>query len=270
VTLTDRVSDLLRAVSLELVMPRFRALETAQIASKASAVDPEDVVTVVDHEVEARLERDLTALLPGTLVIGEEAASKSPEVLARLSAEVPVWIIDPLDGTKNFVNGDNAFGTIVALVEQGETRGGWIVLPERGQVFSATQGGGTWLDGARLKVPERPPRDRLTGKLYSRFMPPGLAQEVKRRIVPHYDHRPHAASAAIEYTDTLAGLQDFVIYYRLLPWDHTAGALLLAEAGGVVQHLTGERYRPTSPDQVTVVATNAETAARVREWLTEL
>ena len=250
-------------------MPRFRALGTHDVVSKASTIDPDDVVTVVDHEVEARLERELMRLLPGSVVIGEEAASKSSTVLARLSGDGPVWIVDPLDGTKNFVRGDDTFGTIVALVEGGETRAGWIALPARDQILHGVRGGGTWLDGSRLRVPDQPTPDRPLGKLYTRFMPADVADDVKRRTIARYEPRPLAASAAIEYTAIIMGLQEFVIYYRLLPWDHAAGALLLSEAGGVVEHVTGERYRPTATDQVTIVAARETAAATVRRWLTE-
>ena len=74
-------------------------------------------------------------------------------------------------------------------------------------------------------------------------------------------------AAAIEYTDILRGLGDFVIYYRLLPWDHAAPALVLTEAGGLVSHLSGQPYTARSQSQLTIVARDAVTVDQLRAWL---
>src|SRR5690606_21515233 len=95
----------------------------------------EDLVSRVDREVEAWLQPELEALLPGSLVIGEEATHADPSRLARLSSEQWVWLVDPIDGTRGFVEGTDHFGVMVALLEHGQTRAAWIDLPLREQTF---------------------------------------------------------------------------------------------------------------------------------------
>jgi fructose-1,6-bisphosphatase/inositol monophosphatase family enzyme len=83
-----------------------------------------------------------------------------------------------------------------------------------------------------------------------------------------YDARVSTGSAATEYSAILRGEKDFVIYYRLLPWDHTPGSLAITEAGGVAMHLNGAAYTPLSPNQITIFAATADLAETVRTWLT--
>jgi fructose-1,6-bisphosphatase/inositol monophosphatase family enzyme len=265
VSLVDRVSAVLAEVVAEEVMTRFRALATGDIEPKPTADDPDDLVTAADRAVERRLEGALVELLPGSCVVGEEACHARPELLGRLAGEAPVWVIDPIDGTRNFARGDDTFGVMIALVDRGATRAAWITLPARGGTFVAEQGAGCWRDGARLRVspPARPPR----GTLYTGFMPPELGASVIGACEGRFVVRPAPGSAAIEYTSVVQGEKDFIVYYRLHPWDHAPGALLLTEAGGSVEHLDGFRYRPTSGRQVTVVGASPAMAAEVRGWL---
>ena len=266
-SLVDRVSGLLAQVVAEEVMGRFRALAASDIEAKASAGDPDDLVTAVDRAVERRLTLALADLLPGSKVVGEEATHARPELLALLGQSDPVWLVDPIDGTRNFARGDDAFGVMIALVEGGAARAAWITLPARGQRFVAEEGAGAYRDGARLRVPA--PAQPLRGTLYTRFMPPALAATVARHGTGRFFASPAPSAAAIEYTAIAAGEKDFVVYHRLLPWDHAPGALLLTEAGGCVEHLDGGRYRATSPSQVTILAAAPSVPAEVRGWFRE-
>jgi fructose-1,6-bisphosphatase/inositol monophosphatase family enzyme len=266
VSLVDRVSRLLAEVSAEEVMTHFRALKAGDIEGKPSADDPDDLVTAVDRAVERRLGGALVELLPGSRVVGEEATHERPELLALLAGNDPVWVIDPIDGTRNFARGDDAFGVMVALVDRGATRAAWIVLPARGGTFVAEEGAGCYLDGVRVRAPA--PAHPLRGTLYTGFMPADLSATVTRAGEGRFVARPAPGAAAIEYTGVVRGEKDFIVYYRLHPWDHAPGALLLAEAGGRVEHLDGSPYRPIGGRQVTVVGISPAVAAEVRGWLT--
>ena len=97
----DQVAELIREVAATVVLPRFRHLATDEVHQKA----PGDLVTIADQESERELTRGLTALLPGSTVVGEEAAAADPGVLDRLDGRGPIWIVDPVDGTNNFAAG---------------------------------------------------------------------------------------------------------------------------------------------------------------------
>ncbi len=98
-------------------------------------------------------------------------------------------------------------------------------------------------------------------------MPADDAREVLQKVRGKYESRPSTGSAATEYSAILRGEKDFVIYYRLLPWDHAPGALAVTEAGGAALHLSGEPYAPLSPNQITIVAATPELAETIRVWL---
>lgn len=250
-----------------LVMPRFARLSAGDVEAKATPGDADDVVTVVDREVEIHLSVALKAIEPSAQVIGEEATHRRPELLRLLDTDAPLWIIDPIDGTKNFARGDTAFGVMVAYVVSGSTLAAWITLPGRRQTFVAQAGSGTYLNGARVQSPSRIDGNRPRGAVLNRYMPGQLGKRVADALSPRIENKPPSGSAAIEYTDILQGRRDFVVYYRLLPWDHAAPALILTEAGGQVSHIDGRAYSPRSDNQLTVVANAPSLGERLRAWL---
>jgi fructose-1,6-bisphosphatase/inositol monophosphatase family enzyme len=224
---------LVRAVAAREILPRFRNLASGDIRAKRS---PRDLVTIADEEAELRLSEGLTRLLPGSVVVGEEAADADPAVLARLAGRAPVWLIDPVDGTNNFINGNPRFAVLVALCQDGVTLAGWIYQPETGLCARAALGRGAWLvdpAGGERRLRLSPPR--RIGQMCGSLTRPaarrleasamGDPERVPARIV-------RLGSTGCEYLELAQGRIDFAQYARLKPWDHAAGVLVHAEAGG--------------------------------------
>jgi fructose-1,6-bisphosphatase/inositol monophosphatase family enzyme len=263
----DAVTRLIIQVARDIVTPKFRALRGDEIERKPTVGNVEDIVTVVDRNVEARLAGGLRDLLPSSRVIGEEAAHADPALLALVDADEPVWIVDPLDGTSNFASGSDGFGIMVSLAARGHTRAAWVHLPVRDEFFVAEAGSGTYLNGQRLRVPPADETRVPRGTFFVRYMPDSLRESVSACAAGRFVHVPHAGAAAVEYTEVLRGRKEFAVYYRLLPWDHGAPALVLTEGGGSVEHLNGTPYTVRSPNQLTLVTRDAGTASRLRAWL---
>lgn len=268
--LIARVDGIVRDVVDSVVMPSFRSLRPEDIHSKNTPGDPDDLVTVVDKAAERYLIEALSEVVSGAAFIGEEAVCDDPSLLAALSAQAPAWLIDPIDGTKNFAHGNANFGVMLALVEAGRTRASWMAVPAaqpEGYTVVAERGRGTRVDGARVEtrrdVPQVP-----RGSIHTRMMPGETAREVLEKLRGKYEARPSTGSAATEYSAVIRGEKDFVIYYRLLPWDHAPGALAVTEAGGAAVHLNGKTYTPLSPNQVTIFAATRELAETIRRALT--
>lgn len=234
--LDREVLALMRRVSEEAIVPLYRVLDDAQIEAKA----PGDVVTVADRAAEAMLAEALAAFEPALPVVGEEAAHADPTVQDALAGDC--WIVDPLDGTRNFARGEPPFGMIVARAEGGVARSGWIYGCLSGRFCAAHEGRGAFVDGERIRAKptgETPP----VAAISLIFMEEARREAVKRRIMPHYRPTDIPYCAAEQYPRLALGVNDVSIFERTLAWDHAAGVLWLNEAGGKAARPDGSAYR---------------------------
>ncbi len=246
------VTELVERVAREIVTPRFRALGAEEISAKGIG----DVVTIVDTQAEAEISRGLSALLPGVPVIGEEGAAADPGVLAALGAP-RAWVVDPLDGTRAFVEGLPEHAVMVALLEDGRSVAGWICLPALGRTYVAERGSGAYRNGERLvRAPALSP-------------PSGAASlGVPAAWRAALDGSPQTAGIALDgrlwsgyyYSQVADGALDALVYARAHPWDHAPGAAILRELGGVVRRADGGDYTPGAHEGGLVVGATPEVA----------
>jgi len=246
--LIQGVNAAMREVAETYILPRYQKLAADDVRSKTH---PGDLVTIADEESERALTEMLAALLPGSLVIGEEAAAADIAVLDHLTKNEPIWIIDPIDGTANFVSGKAQFAVMVALVRNGETVMGWIHDPVANRSLWAERGAGTWLAESggtpqRAKVPalETEALSTMIAGLYNRDVM-SLGGKFAKVV--------RLGSAAHDYWSLTDGRMQVLCYRRLKPWDHAAGLLIHDEAGGYNRLLSGKPYSPVARDQVGVL-----------------
>lgn len=254
--LIDSVAALLAQAASEIVLPRYRSLKAADIIEKS----PGEIVTVVDREVEAMLIPALAALRTGSRVVGEEGVAENPALLHGLDRG-EVWLVDPIDGTTNFVNGRSDFGIMVALLRDGEALMSWIQFPLSGSIAVAERGAGAWLDGRRLQLSARAERRPATlrGIVKTGFMPQPLRSLIDARADAHVPERVGGTQSACgDYVSYALGDPDFSLYWRMLPWDHAPGTLLLREAGGHVARHDGSAYRASDTGTGLLVARSRE------------
>ena len=259
----DAVTALVEHVAATVVAPRFRDLRDGEVREKA----PGDVVTTVDTAAEAALVRGLAEIAPGVPVVAEEAAAARPELLDLIVGAPRAWVVDPLDGTQAFIDGSPDYAVMVGLIEYGEAVGGWICLPEHGETFVAQRGSGAFRNGQRLP-PTTPPTDlaALRGGLATWHMPPQMRQRLDAS-----GFGPGVTTGRLwsgyHYSRMASGAADFLLYWRTWPWDHTPGAVLLREVGGVSRRLDGTDYRPDAVEQGLLAAADDATYAMVRGHL---
>jgi fructose-1,6-bisphosphatase/inositol monophosphatase family enzyme len=231
---SEAVLKLIRDVADEVVNPRFRALADHQVEEK----NPGDLVTIADHEAEELLTRALTAAYPDAVVLGEEAHSANPDLMTGYAAAEHAFTVDPVDGTKNFVNGSPDHAVMVGETRNGEAVRAWIWQPQHERAYVAERGAGAWVNGRRLVSPERPDDpDAWRGVTSRRAL-------LGRRLG---DLRPLELTwvcCGVDYPKLIEGAADFIVYGRPNPWDHVPGSLLVAETGGYVGTLDGEPYDP--------------------------
>ncbi|MCF1596083.1 inositol monophosphatase family protein [Streptomyces muensis] len=259
------VEEAVRKAAAAEIMPRFRQLADHEVDQKAG---PHDLVTDADRLAEKYLTEVLGALLPGSVVVGEEAVDADPASYEALQGDAPVWIVDPVDGTRQFVHGDPGFCTLVALAQKGVVLASWIYAPARDQLATAIRGKGAHLDGVPLRsgAPD-PGRDLRVATSH----PDYTTDEQKRDLLGLWtdgiEPRP-CGSAGLEYLAVARGELDATAFSWELAWDHAAGILLVEEAGGA--HLTraGEPFRITGGNALPfTTARDAATARRVRALL---
>lgn len=244
---SDGVLAMMSDVAERIINPRFRALVDSDIDQKR----PGDYVTIADRESEAELERLLIEAYPDAAVVGEEAVFDDPDALSLLRTHPHVFVVDPVDGTRNFVNGSADHAVIVAELVGGEPVRGWILQPALGHAFVTERGAGVWRDGVRLRAPEVPSPPRGWTSINRAR---GLDSPLLGAPLQHTRF-----CCGIDYPLLYAGETGFLAYGPPKPWDHVAATLMLRELGGVARTTDGAEYRPTSTGPALLVALDEDT-----------
>lgn len=219
----------------ESLLARWRALPQGSISEKRQ----NDFVTLADRESEERIIAVIRERFPEDAFLAEEGGGRDLNVEGKRT-----WIIDPLDGTSNFIAGFPFWCVSIAAAEKGELAAGVVWDPLRGELYAAERGAGAFRNETRLAVTERaglegaflatgfPFRSRDKIDLYlGLFREIFLAARAIRR----------AGSAALDLANVAAGVFDGFFEFRLSPWDIAAGALLIEEAGGELTDFGGGR-----------------------------
>ncbi|MEI5097657.1 inositol monophosphatase family protein [Streptomyces sp. PmtG] len=254
------VERVIREAAAEEITPRFRQLAAADVVQKSG---PHDLVTVADRRAEEFLTRELTALLPGSAVVGEEAVHADPSAYEAISRDAPVWIVDPVDGTRQFVHGDPGFCTLVALALDGVVLASWTYAPALDAFATAIRGRGATLNGTALRTGAPEPGRPLT---VATSHPDFTTDDQNKHALiglraDGFAPRP-CGSAGLEYLAVARGELDAVAFSWELAWDHAAGLLLVEEAGGA--HLTreGVPFAITGGNALPFTAARDEATAR--------
>jgi myo-inositol-1(or 4)-monophosphatase len=227
------------AAGAEVLREQFRS---ASLSVRAKGRN--DLVSSADHAAEAAIARVIRARFPDAVFLGEESGRSGGR------ADGLEWIVDPLDGTNNFLQGLPIFCTSVACCRRGQPVAGVVQEPLTGTVYSAVRGGGAWRStggagrGERLQVTARPGLDGAflaTGFPFRAHAALDLYLAAFREVFLEARAVRRCGAAALDLAHTAAGIYDGFFEFRLSPWDVAAGVLLIEEAGGRVSDLDGGR-----------------------------
>jgi fructose-1,6-bisphosphatase/inositol monophosphatase family enzyme len=258
---TARISELIVEAADTLILPRYKLLKTHEIDTKSG---PNDLVTIADKEAEEFLNREITALYPDSVLIGEESISEGRKSLDSLMIKDKViWVTDPVDGTYNFVHGNREFGVMLAAVYNGVVVQGWIYDVLGRKMMVAEHGAGAFFDGVRLKTAAPKPLSELVGYVGMKYMP----EPVRPFLIENKPKVKKAFSlscAAHEYLAIIQGNADFGIYSRVKAWDHLAGTLAVREAGGTATLWGGGEYYPSFGGHGVLAASCKDVEAEIR------
>jgi myo-inositol-1(or 4)-monophosphatase len=220
------------AAASVLLAERPLVIAEGASATKSSDTDPVTRADVAAQQVIADI---IVKARPGDAIFGEEGLDRPGDSGWR-------WIVDPLDGTVNYLYGRDQWSVSIALQDpDGTTVAGVVLAPALGRTYTAARGSGCWLDGQRLAV--RPGTDlahAVIGTGFSYDAGTRAAQAaVLTRLLPSVADIRRCGSAALDLADVASGRIDAFYEDDLSPWDWAAGALLAAEAGASVSELPG-------------------------------
>ena len=214
-----------------------RNLDVVAVKEKAA----NDFVSEVDHAAEEAIIRMLHEAYPGHAILAEESGASGKSEYE--------WIIDPLDGTTNFLHGFPQYAVAIALRHRGVVTQAVIFDPSRNDLFTASRGHGAYVNDQRMRVSKR---DNLRTSLLGTGFPFRQLEHLDvylatlRHMMSNATGVRRAGSATLDLAYVAAGRLDGFWEFGLSPWDMAAGALLITEAGGLVGDLSGEnRYLET-------------------------
>ena len=230
VDLRDSVAQLVRHGSSEFIMPRYQKLADNEIETKTSDTD---FVTIADKEMEYFLTDELPDLLESSWVLGEEAVSANPDLRNSVSTGL-VWCVDPVDGTRNFVQKNDNFCAMTSLVKDNQPIASWIYLPVDNVCYFAAKGQGCWSDGTGSwqklvsHTTDRALHDLVgTGTVLGLH---GEQRDAVRRRLQALSGRRVVGCAGVETVKLITAAHDFLFHTRITPWDHSPVALFTQEA----------------------------------------
>ena len=258
--LIDEVAQLMAEASATIIKPLYQNLTPDDIATKSSDTD---FVTVADREAEFWLMPRLEALLPEAIALGEESISDDPVAEKQLRHKL-AFVIDPIDGTRNFVNGTPHFCSMISLIDKGEPLISWILRPVDDDIFVAVADEGVFHsdleEGEWQLVPPAARRSQLNDMIGTGGIK-GLSGHVRdevRQQLRALPGRRLIGSAGCEAIMLATGAHDFLMHAKTTAWDHTPVDLFAREAGLVSAHMpSGEGYSPFNAEALLVAPDEA-------------
>ena len=260
-----QINDIIRAVAADEIMPRFRKLAAGDVEMKGV----NDPVTIADKETERRLTEEFTKYLPGSVVIGEESFAKDTSIMEHLDRDQPVWIIDPIDGTRNFVGGAPEFAVMVALVKNKQSIASWIHDPNSGDTVLAEKGAGVWLRGQKLRLADSGNAVGLVGSRIKKYivdsalMPPaGDLPKIDIGSCAGFDY-PRLFTGDVHFGNDASPRAAFLLYRHTNAWDHAPGLFLHHEAGGYSADWSAQPYDMSQPRSGLLIASDKDSWQRL-------
>lgn len=229
----NQLISLVHQVAQTTVMPRFLAVS---VSKKHDGT----LLTEADVAAQAAFAEGLPAIIPCPM-LGEEMSAVEQQALWH-NSEAGLWVVDPIDGTNNFINGLPHFALSVAYVQHGRTQMGVVFNPISQELFCAQRGKGAWLNAQQLPLrrADRPLAEAIAG-VEVKYLRSGKLASRMQTLSPVGSQRSMGCST-LDWCYLAAGRYDVYVHGGQKLWDYAAGALIYEEAGGNLATLEGDAF----------------------------
>jgi len=215
-------------------------LDQLQVARKQR----NDFVTEVDHASEHAIVETLRGAYPDHAILAEESGhTAGKQATATVHEAENIWVIDPLDGTTNFIHGFPQYAVSIALMQRGIVTQAVVYDPTRDELFTASRGRGAFLNDRRIRVSKRTKLDEAlvgTGFPYRQLDHIDDYLRIFRLVTERAAAVRRPGAAALDLAYVACGRYDAFFEFGLAPWDVAAGSLLITEAGGLIGNFAGD------------------------------
>jgi fructose-1,6-bisphosphatase/inositol monophosphatase family enzyme len=230
---------LVKNANKDFVLPLYRNSERQDISTKTGDYD---LVTKADKAAEEYLIRQLTHIYPNCIAVGEETLNLFPEKFKNLMGAELGFLIDPVDGTLNFVQGISTFGTIVAVLNYGKVIGGLLYDPLVDDWVIADKDSRAWYMSNTTSKPLYKEHAKAPMVILNSFREEFETQLKIKNVFEGLGIPRTMGSSAFDYRMTIMGSSIACLSYQTQPWDHAAGSFILEKAGGKSAFVDGEPY----------------------------
>lgn len=260
------LANLLQEAAATEILPRFRNLGEGDVRMKTEAID---LVTEADEAAERLIRARVADVMPEAVFIGEESVAADPALLGKLEQADLAVIVDPIDGTFNFAAGLPLFGVMLSVVSKGETVAGIIYDPMGNDLLIAEKGSGAWLcraDGSQSQMAVAPsvPLEQMVGIANAGYYDVETRKKLLVRLAEVRLFTSYRC-AAHEYRAFAGGHLNFLMYRKLMPWDHLAGTLVAQEAGAHAARFDATPYLPHHVDGGLLIASDEDSWHELRD-----
>lgn len=232
-TIAKRAAD----AAAKLITRQYDQGGKIQISSK----QPNDFVSEVDIAAEHAIISVIRESFPDHAILAEESLANT-DITTTTSAKQPYcWVIDPIDGTANFIKGFPHFAISIGLLKNNKLEAGLVYQPITDELFMAARGQGATLNGHRIRVSETPPENAIIATGLPFKTPDALATQIKNinAVFNLFPDIRRTGSAALDLCYVASGRVDGYFELGLSPWDIAAGALIAQESGAIVSDIEG-------------------------------
>jgi len=255
----ERIAKVIAEISQSESLAKYKQLKPEDITKKSL----EEYVTSVDLNIQKRLIKYLKSVDSESIFLSEEIAfdkNKFQQLLNK-SFDKPLWVIDPLDGTQNFIKGIPNFTTAVALVVNGAVIAAWIHSPIKKETICAKKDDGAWIVESRKRLTISPSKNTDNPKKVD------LNSAIENCFRDDFKiTKLHSRSAS--YIELAKNVLHAAIFTKeLQPWDHLPGTFIHREAGGYNAMLSGNPYSMTKNERILIMAPNKKTWKKLRDKL---